>query len=400
MNIAKRALTIALRHPIYLVIYIGFLSVMGVVLMGEVDGGVQASETAGTEGARARIAWIDRDDSAVSRGVEEALAQTDELVLCEDEKAALQDALACDRVDAVFIAPTGFGDDLIDSARSGRELPALEVAAGSNMQATALASQRASRMASLVASQAAIEPQMNISQIVANVQNLAGIRANVESIEATQGSSAASRLAFYLTFSSYTVTSSVVVIAGVVLAAMSEPEVRRRQLASAVSSWRSGIESIAGCAALTLGVCAWVAAVGIATSGAAASFAQLAPQICLALISFLAFSLVPLSLAYALTQCGLREEALNAIANLGGMVMSFLGGAWVPLSLMEPGVQAAARLSPTFWMYDAVTRSLEAPSMTPQLIGAVGIDLGIIALFAAAITSAGLVASRLRVREA
>ena len=400
MNIAKRALTIALRHPIYLVIYIGFLSVMGVVLMGEVDGGVQASETAGTEGARARIAWIDRDDSAVSRGVEKALARTDELVLCEDEKAALQDALASDHVDAVLIAPAGFGDDLIDSARSGRELPALEVATGSDMQATALASQRASRLASLVASQAAIDPRADVEQILANVRDLADLDANVEVIEATQEDTAASRLAFYLTFSSYTVTSSVVVIAGVVLAAMSKPEMRHRQLASAVSSWRSGIESIAGCAALTLGVCAWVAAVGIATSGAAASFAQLAPQICLALISFLAFSLVPLSLAYALTQCGLREEALNAIANLGGMVMSFLGGAWVPLSLMEPGVQAAARLSPTFWMHDAVTRSLEAPSMTPQLIGAVGIDLGIIALFAAAITSAGLVASRLRVREA
>lgn len=400
MNIAKRALTIALRHPIYLVIYIGFLSVMGVALMGEVDGGAHASETAGTEGARTRIAWIDRDDSAVSRGVEKALARTDELVPCEDEEVALQDALASDHVDAVLIAPAGFGDDLIDSARSERELPALEVATGSDMQATALASQRASRLASLVASQAAIDPRADVEQILANVRDLADLDANVEVGEATQEDTAASRLAFYLTFSSYTVTSSVVVIAGVVLAAMSEPEVRRRQLASAVSSWRSGIESIAGCAALTLGVCAWVAAVGIATSGAAASFAQLAPQICLALISFLAFSLVPLSLAYALTQCGLREEALNAIANLGGMVMSFLGGAWVPLSLMEPGVQAAARLSPTFWMYDAVTRSLEAPSMTPQLIGAVGIDLGIIALFAAAITSAGLVASRLRVREA
>ena len=82
MNIAKRALTIALRHPIYLVIYIGFLSVMGVALMGEVDGGAHASETAGTEGARTRIAWIDRDDSAVSRGVEKALARTDELVPC------------------------------------------------------------------------------------------------------------------------------------------------------------------------------------------------------------------------------------------------------------------------------------------------------------------------------
>lgn len=38
MNICKRALTIALRHPLYLIIYIGFLSSMGVVLMGEVGG--------------------------------------------------------------------------------------------------------------------------------------------------------------------------------------------------------------------------------------------------------------------------------------------------------------------------------------------------------------------------
>ena len=116
MNIAKRALTIALKHPIYIVIYIGFLSVMGVALMGEVDGGVQASET---EGARARIAWIDRDNSAVSRGMQDALAQTDELVPCKDESIALQAALASGRVDAVLIAPAEFGDDLIDSSLQG-----------------------------------------------------------------------------------------------------------------------------------------------------------------------------------------------------------------------------------------------------------------------------------------
>lgn len=36
MNICKRAIIIALRHPLYLAIYIGFLSAMGVLLMGEV----------------------------------------------------------------------------------------------------------------------------------------------------------------------------------------------------------------------------------------------------------------------------------------------------------------------------------------------------------------------------
>ena len=108
-------------------------------------------------------------------------------------------------------------------------------------------------------------------------------------------------------------------------------------------------------AVLALGVCAWVALVGIGTSGAGALLSSAGAQVALAIASLCTFALVPLSLAYTLAQCGFREEALNAIANLGGMVMSFLGGAWVPLSLMGANVQAVARFTPTFWMYDAVT---------------------------------------------
>ena len=71
MNICKRALTIALRHPLYLIIYICFLSSMGVVLMGEVGGsGTQEA----TEVPRARIALVDRDGSAVSQSLEEMLS--------------------------------------------------------------------------------------------------------------------------------------------------------------------------------------------------------------------------------------------------------------------------------------------------------------------------------------
>lgn len=207
-------------------------------------------------------------------------------------------------------------------------------------------------------------------------------------------------MAFYLTFSSYTVTSSVIVVAGVVLSTLNAPDVRRRHLASPVNTWHMGASSIAGCAVLTLGVCAWVAMVGIAVSGAGELLPGAAPQMALALTSLAMFSLVPLAIAYTLTQCGFREEALNAIANLGGMVMSFLGGTWIPLELMGEGVQAVARFVPTFWMYDAVTCALGAQAVTPQVLATVGIDLGVIALFAAAIVSVGLVVSRLRVREA
>lgn len=396
MNICKRALLIALRHPLYLVIYIGFLSTMGVLLMGEVS----EDQTLALEPARTRIALVDRDGSDVSAGLAEALAKTDELVSVEDEPLELQDALACGRVDAVLIVPAGFDDELMAAAREAHDLPELEIATGSDAQAAALAGQRASRWTSLVAAHAALESGADGAAAVNAALTTTNLEPTVEVLKSNKESSAASRLAFYLTFSSYTLTSSVIVVAGVVLAALGEADVRRRQLASPVSSWRMGLGSIAGCGVLTLGVVAWVVAVGMANSGADALLPNAAPQVTLALVSFLVFSLVPLALAYTLAQCGFGEEALNAIANLGGMVMSFLGGAWVPLSLMGAGVQAVARFTPTFWMYDAVTHALGARTVTPQVLATVGVDLGIIALFVAAIVSVGLVVSRLRMREA
>lgn len=400
MNICKRALLIALRHPLYLAIYIGFLSTMGAVLMGEVGGPQEQSASHAAQIPHSSIVLVDRDRSAVSRGLEDALARTDDLVEVADEPLALQDVLAKDQADAVLIVPKGFGERLIGSARTDGALPRLEVATGADMQAAALASQRASRWTSIVAAQAALEPNLDGDQVVAAVADSADAQAAVEILPSASGSTAASRLAFYLTFSSYTVTSSIIVVAGVVLAALNEPEVRRRQLASPAATWRLGLGGIAGCAVLALAVCAWVSLVGIITSGAVPLLAQALPQIAMSIASLVAFSLVPLSLAYTLAQCGFREEALNAIANLGGMVMSFLGGAWVPLSLMGPGVQAIARFTPTYWMYNAITSALGARTVTGDVVATVSGSLGIIVLFAAAILSVGLVAARLRVREA
>lgn len=397
MNICKRAIIIALRHPLYLAIYIGFLSAMGVLLMGEV--GTAQAPAPSSASSQAAIVLVDRDGSPISRALRAALETTDELVDVDDEPTVLQDVLAKDQADIVLVIPAGFGEQLIDAAHAGQDLPQLNMAAGSDMQAAALASQRASRWASLVAAQAALEPALDADSIVdAVTQSI--VEPSVQILETTPGNTAASRLAFYLTFSSYTITSSIIVVAGVVLATLNAPDVRRRQLSSPMSTWRLGLGGIAGCGVLALAVCAWVAVVGIVASGAAPLVSQALPQLALALISFAIFALVPLSLAYTLAQCGFQEDALNAIANLGGMVMSFLGGAWVPLSLMGPGVQAMARFTPTYWMYNAITEALGAQAITLDVLATVASSLGIIVLFAAAITSAGLVAARLRVREA
>ena len=119
-----------------------------------------------------------------------------------------------------------------------------------------------------------------------------------------------------------------------------------------------------------------------------------------ALGSVLPFALVPLALAFLLAQLGLREDAVNACGNIGAMMLSFLGGAWVPLSMLPDVVQMVARLSPSYWVSQAVATVLHAEVLTPELAAELGTNLGIVLLFAVTLFAVGLALGRARRRVA
>lgn len=138
---------------------------------------------------------------------------------------------------------------------------------------------------------------------------------------------------------------------------------------------------------LTLFVCLVSCAVGlVALHEAVASLP--AWQVALAFGSNFAFALVPLAIAFLLASVGAREEVLNACGNILGMVMSFMGGAWVPLSFMGPAVVAAAHFFPTYWTNSSVDVALSAASsgLSAAGLGIYLTGLGITVLFAIAIT--------------
>ena len=94
---------------------------------------------------------------------------------------------------------------------------------------------------------------------------------------------------------------------------------------------------------------------------------------------------------------GAREELLNGVGNLLGILMTFLGGAWMPLSLMGPAVQTVAHFVPTYWVNDAIGKAL-ASDLTSAMLGDIACDLGVTVLFAVAIAAAGLALSRTKSR--
>ncbi len=414
MSICKYVLRIVLRHPIYLAIYVGFLSIMGVFLTSSGTGGAAGDADTGAAYAQARIALIDQDGSAVSKALRAELGRTEELldvdgVGADAENAAagsasvasfaIQDALATSQVDAVLVVPDGFGEALLAAARSGDDLPQLEVAYGTDMQAGALAAQRASRWETLVASAAALAPAASADEVLAAAVPVAAEQVDVQTVETRSGVSPASGLASYLGFSVYTVTCSVVVVAGVAFSALTKLGVNRRQLIAPMSTRRRGIRSLLGVGVLVLAVFGWVSVVGITANGAW-GLVQTAPvQVVLALLALLCFSFIPFTLAYLLSQLGFAEEGLNAVGNLGGMVLSFLGGVWMPLSMMGEPIRALARFMPVYWVNDAVSTALAASEVDSGVLTEVMLDLGVVLLFAVAIGSVGLVAARMRMTE-
>lgn len=393
MRIFRTALAIAFKHPIYLGVYVLFLSLIGSFVTG---GAAYVEEDTQTyEPARASLAVIDRDDSDLSEALVGYLSRIHDMADVADEEFALQDALATNQVDAVIIVPQGFEDDCLSAARGDDELPRLQVAYGGYTQASAFAEQQAARWVSLVGAEAALEPEASAAEVAAAVDVAAGRRADVEVEAAEVATSSAYPLQTYLSFSTYTLMCSVVVCVGLVLSKMTEPDLRRRMLASPLRPRRFGLHMLLGCLVITVGVWAATSAVGVVSSGIG-TFVAAPAQVMLALVAMLVFALVPLSVAFMLAMLGVGEEGLNALGNIGGIIMSFLGGAWVPIALLGDAVQTAARFSPAFWTNEAVASLLSAPQLTVDVLAEAGCGMGITALFAVAFAAIGLAAARSR----
>ena len=104
------------------------------------------------------------------------------------------------------------------------------------------------------------------------------------------------------------------------------------------------------------------------------------------------------SIGFLMGQLGLSQNAANAVANIGGLAMSFLAGAWVPIEWLPDAVARAARLTPGYWAVRAISGAHTAASMSADAIGPLLADCGVCALFALAIAAVGLGVGRTRAR--
>lgn len=435
MSTFRTALRIVWGHKLYVLIYLVLVDLLGVIMALGVAKAPQEPGAAVIE-ARPTVAVIDRDGSALSQGVRRFVEGIGEVVDLEDDLRVLQDATAKDRVAYILVIPEGYGQTLMQAARRGEDAPQLERVVSYSSARGALADVRvtsylqalygfAATLGSgqgsaydadvalptvaspAIATPPAVDeshaedaPDAGIDQedVVARADAVMARRVKASYV-ASQTTTLPESVLIYSHFSTYPLFASITVCLALLMKQLNVPSVRNRMRASALPSAQRSRQLLLACLVVGLFAWAWVCLVGLAVF--ALPYLGTAPlQLAIVALSLLAYALVAVAIGFLLGQFGVGENASNAIANIGGMVMSFLGGAWVSIDLLPSAVVTAAHLVPSFWCTRAIDGAFVLPEVSSSLVMPLLADIGVATLFALTIFAIAFMVGRRRLQDA
>ncbi|BAW93838.1 hypothetical protein CHIBA101_2006 [Actinomyces sp. Chiba101] len=403
MRAFKTSLRIARGHWIYALIFLVAVNMLG-LLTGVAQGGRTTTELAQAD---VPLAVIDRDGSPVSAGLTAFMEANGEAVALEDSRRAMQDALAQDRVELIAIIPSGLGNGVekaAEQARGGTALSDAEAAvprvdivlAPSSSEAPLMAEQVTAYVEQALAYRATTAGNAEQAVAAATTSMRASAPARVIAEEAAPMPTA---FMVFLSMALYSIFAFTTNIASLIMRVLGRRPLRVRMSASPEPVMRRNIGLSAGLA--VIGIVGWavtyilgVGALGLRTLSTAL------PLHGVAATALLAYAMVGIAVGFLMGQLRMSENASNAVANIGGLVFSFLGGAWLPLSYMPDAVKQVSALTPAYWANQPIREAFQSSSTSAEALAPLYGDIGVCALFAVAITAVGMAVGRARLRSA
>lgn len=111
----------------------------------------------------------------------------------------------------------------------------------------------------------------------------------------------------------------------------------------------------------------------------------------------LAFMLVCLSIAFLVGRQAKDDAQLNMFANVVGLAFSFLGGVFVPVDLMNKGMQKVAKYVPSYWYVSSNNNIWKIKSLSKA--GDIYRNWLVMLAFAVAVFAIALMINRLKARK-
>ena len=379
-------------------IYVVGLSLMSVVLAFSA---VPLDDRQSDNFERAEYVYsiIDRDNSTISHSLVEALAEGGEAIWVADDRVAIQDAIAKGHVDYLLIIPEGYEERFL-AAENADEVPEMEAIFSYSSLSGAYVDEVVNEYASLLHTLALSEGASDVGALTQDALAFASKQAQGRVLEGEQSDTPLDQLIFYLTWSMYPLFTGITVCIGVLLYRMGRSDVRKRNLSSPLTLRSLNTQLVLSCLAIALASVAWVLVLGMLFFPEGVAQLGAGGMAAIALV-MLVFSLIPASIGFMLGMLGANTAVANSVGDTVGLAISFFGGAWFSISLMEPVVRDIAHWLPGLWYTQA------CQAVADLCTGAAGaqpsalfIALGVMALFALAFFCVGLVAAKKRTQTA
>lgn len=433
MSTFRTYLRIIWAHKAYLLIYLVMLAMVG-VLMGLGNGGsstadsnVAADGEATFQPTQVRVGVIDRDGTTLSQALASHILEGNKQVDVADDSRAIADAMARNTASYLLVIPAGWQDGLLGAAQAGTDAPDLQTyvsyssaegrlldieavsyadalygnaaTQGGGSHGTTSADTASTDTASTdaVSTDTISTDTITLEQIVEATD--AAWQNDAEAVVMQQAAAPLSDgLAAAARFTSYSIFAAVTVSIALLMKQLNSKPVRDRSLASPQPAASRNAALLCTCA--TVALVAWAVNFGLEVAVLGGSAPVRAPvQLALVGLALLIYALVSAAIGFFLGTLGISENAANAVANILGMMMSVLGGAWTGLSLLPDSLLAIARFTPAYWVTRAVDGAAGMGSVSMDTVSPLLGYLGICALFGIAATVAGLVAGRTHARK-
>ncbi len=389
MQVFKAALKTFFRHPIYLLIYVVWLSFMG-VFMGSSVTDLPSEEYI----ERPNVAVINRDGGELSEGLATFILDNSIAVEVDDTERALQDAVMQERAHYIVIIPEGFSEDFAQSSADGTAMPEVQTVVSTQSAAVTMMDNLVDEYLNVAHTYSVALPDEAQSQVVARTDSAMQHSVDVSVVQISEAAPVSNGFLLYLQFASYTILLSIAVCSAVVMSRFNRDEMRRRISSSPIPQLSANLQIAAACFVTMLVCWAYVSGLGLVVFGSKLAGVGI-DVIASALLSLFCYSLFGLAFGFFLGQLTKNELVMNAASNIVGLVISFLGGVWISLDLVGEPIATIAKFTPTYYYNEALHAAFDAAGggFTTEVF----MNLGIVALFALVIFAIGLAISRLKV---
>lgn len=309
---------------------------------------------------------VDNDKSEVSGYIIKYLSKLHNVEIMEDNISVLQEKMYYHKEDIIIQIPEGFSDNFL----SGDAVVSVTQQPGefSYMYIESQINDFINRM---------IKYNIAGYTIDESFKKVSGIKESKVSLTDINGNGGQMPdFAYLFQYFPYISIAILGQVLGIIVCSFRKREVKNRIAASAVPLYRQSAESFL--AFIVIGVLVWAGFVVMVLALRGDELLNNNNRMYYILNSFIVMML-SLSIAFLAGTLAKKSEMVNMIITPVSLFMSFLGGVFVPLSILNTTVRKAAKFVPVYW-YEEINNKLSEYAEIPQdvikeVLGGMGIQV-------------------------